>query len=170
MATQITLYRNGVTGEARNSLYPISGTISTQKELKDFVQFDHVAVEYQNGKRSKKNFIKSNCVMLDVDNTHTDNPAEWVTLEKLKTDFAEAEFYAVTSRNHNKEKNGKSARPKYHVYFPIAETANATEYEALKANICAQYPYFDRNAKDSARFFFGSPEAEVFYFGDNLCS
>jgi hypothetical protein len=102
--------------------------------------------------------------MMDVDNSETDDPQQWITLEKLNKLFA-GYGYAVTSRNHMKQKAGKEARPKFHVYFPILKLENANEYANGKAEIVKQYPFFDRNAKDAARFFFGNPEAQVFVLG-----
>ena len=63
-----------------------------------------------------------------------------------------------------KEKDGKAPRPKFHVYFPIDVIIDSTEYTALKEVTKEVYTYFDKYAADTARFFFGNPNAEVQYF------
>ena len=44
---------------------------------------DHVCGEYKNNYRNVSNFLKSNVVVMDCDNDHSGDPAEWVTAEKL---------------------------------------------------------------------------------------
>ncbi len=46
--------------------------------------------------------------------------------------------------------------------FPIEPVTDSNAYRSLKDSVIAFFPYFDTNAKDSARFFFGvkSPVAE----------
>ena len=58
-------------------------------------------------------------------------------------------------------KNGKAARPKYHVYFEIEAMTDAAAYAALKAAIHNAYPFFDGNALDAARFIFGADSGEA---------
>ena len=50
----------------------------------------------------------------------------------------------------------KAARPKYHVLFPVADYTDPTLYAAVKSAIQKKYAFFDDNAVDAARFFFGS--------------
>ena len=58
-------------------------------------------------------------------------------------------------------KDGKSARPRYHVYFPIEECVNAERYAAMKAVLQKKFTFFDDNALDAARFIFGCDCEEV---------
>jgi hypothetical protein len=163
----MTLWRNDFREAPLIKHYPVCADIKTAMDLKRCVAFDHTAAEYMNNERSNSNFIRSNCLPMDIDNDHTDNSMCWVTLEKLLTDFNGLEFYVATSRNHMKDKGAKFARPKFHVYFPIGEKTNATEYAAMKATLCGRFAYFDKGAKDAARFFFGNPQAEVWHVCDS---
>ncbi|OON99421.1 MAG: hypothetical protein ATN35_12755 [Epulopiscium sp. Nele67-Bin004] len=106
----------------------------------------------------------SDCIMLDVDNTHSDNPNNWVTPEDLEKALdGVVSFYYALSRNNNKSKNGKAPRPKYHVYFSINYTTNKEYLQELKLKICALFPYFDENAIDVTRFFFGHHNPICYY-------
>lgn len=49
------------------------------------------------------------------------------------------QFVLIPSRNHMKEKNGKAARPKYHVLFPVADYTDPTLYAAVKSAIQKKY-------------------------------
>ena len=70
-----------------------------------------------------------------------------------------------------KIKDGKAARPKFHVYFPDRLIENSTEYQKLKNKVCVYFTAFDANAKDSARFFFGVENPQIeFYDGDIVLS
>lgn len=151
-------------GEPLNTVYKNHRTIKNIKDLKNAAAFDHVAALYRDNTRKNENFIKSNCVMFDVDNTDTDRAADWTTYDTLRLDFPDVEYYTVTSRNHMKEKNGKAPRPKFHVYFPIDTITDSAEYTVIKEVTKEIYTYFDKYAADTARFFFGNPKAEVQYF------
>jgi hypothetical protein len=108
--------------------------------------------------------------MFDVDNT-PDKPSEpdiapelWITPQAIKKAFPGVSFYVSYSRNHMKPKGGRTARPKFHVYFSVDPMTDAREYAALKERVQAYFPQFDNNAKDAARFFFGVENPQVEYY------
>lgn len=53
------------------------------------------------------------------------------------------------SRFNQREKNGKPARPKFHVLFPIERVTDATLYSDMKKLVNSIFPYFDTNALDA---------------------
>lgn len=67
----------------------------------------------------------------------------------------------ATSRNHMKDKGVLAARPRFHVYLPIAEMTDAKEYAGLKRLLAARFDFFDRQALDAGRFIFGTENSEV---------
>ena len=79
-------------GEPLNTVYKNKRTITNTSELKAAVTTDHVAAAYKKNTRKNENFISSNCVMFDVDNTDTDAPGEWITSDKIRVDFPLHEF------------------------------------------------------------------------------
>ena len=150
-----------VAADAKNCVYPNRTEITSGDALKAAVHFDHVCGEFKKNYRNISNFLKSNVIVMDCDNDHSEDPDEWITLEKLEELFEEIDYAAVPSRNHMKEKDGRAARPKFHVYFPIEETENADYYAAVKRAIQKAFSFFDDNALDAARFIFGSDPDEV---------
>ena len=150
-----------VSADAKNCVYPNRTEITSGDALKAAVHFDHVCGEFKKNYRNISSFLKSNVIVMDCDNDHSEDPDDWITFEKLEELFEEIDYAAVPSRNHMKEKDGRVARPKFHVYFPIEETADADYYAAVKRAIQKAFPFFDDNALDAARFIFGSDPDEV---------
>ena len=158
---QITMFTADCTGQAANCSYPNRRMVTTPEEMREAVRFDHVCAEYKGNYRSIGNFARSDVVVMDIDNDHTEDPAEWITPEKLDRMLPDISYVIAFSRNHMKVKDGKAARPKFHVYFQITETSDAGWYAALKKGIKKRFDFFDGNALDAARFIFGADAGEV---------
>lgn len=168
MSQIFTLYHSDSIGRASNCSYPHAVEVTDADTLAAAVMHDYVAVEYKNGYRNNINFIKTTCLVLDCDNDHSEDPAEWITPEQLHEALPDVAFAIHYSRNHNKVKNGKSARPKFHCFFPIPELTDSAAYSALKRQAQAIFTFFDPNALDAARFFFGTTKPEVAFFDGDL--
>ena len=158
---QFTLSHSDQTGVQTTTVYPHQVIITDEASLQNMAQFDHVAGVFTNNTRSNANFIKSDVLVMDIDNDHTENSDEWMTVKKLSEVFADYNFALVTSRSHMQAKAGKVARPKFHIYFQIEEVTDKTLYSAMKEDLVNTYKFFDTNAKDAARFFFGNLNAQV---------
>lgn len=162
-----TIYYSDVTGLPSNCNYPHKKEVIDEASLKEAISHDYVCAEYKNSYRSGDNFIGSNCLPVDCDNDHSDNPEDWITPNDVMQAFPNVSFAIHYSRSNNKAKNGKTARPKFHVLFPIDYETNATKYKEIKQKVNLIFPYFDSNALDAARFFFGTKEGNVeIYQGD----
>lgn len=164
---KFTLYTADCVGSLPNSIYPHKCVITDENSMKAAVAFDHVAAEYTNNHRSNTDFLSSDNIPMDCDNDHSDDANDWVTPLEVAMAFPGVEFVVVYSRSNMKPKNGKSLRPRFHVYFPIPLITDAAAYTAIKKRIAAEFPYFDKNALDSARLLFGVPNPQVeIYNGD----
>lgn len=160
---RLILQTANVVCDAKNCLYPTRVEISDAAELREAIKFDHVCAEYKGNYRSINNFIKSNVVVMDCDNDHSDNPNDWITPEAIDEMMPDVSYAISFSRNHMKVKDDKAARPKFHVYFEIEVTEDAKYYADLKAGIKKVYPFFDGNALDAARFIFGSDAGDCIW-------
>ena len=165
---KFTLYTADCIGSLSNSIYPNKHIVTDETSMKAAAEFDHVTAEYKNNHRSNSDFLSSDNVPMDCDNDHSDDPNDWVTPLEVAMAFPGVEFVVVYSRNHMLPKSGKTARPRFHVYFPISPITESTEYTALKKQIAAEFPYFDNNALDSARLLFGVQNPQVEIFNGNL--
>lgn len=158
---QLTIFNAACVGNAKNCTYPQKCVVTSAEELIDVVKFDHVCAEYQKNYRNVSNFIQSDVVVMDLDNDHSDNPADWVTADMLDEMMPDISYALAPSRHHMLAKDGQAPRPKYHVYFPIGVCTNAEDYAALKRAIHKAFPVFDGNALDAARFIYGADCTEV---------
>ena len=156
-----TLYTANSVGNSKNSLFPTKAVVTDKASFQQAVQFDHVTAEYKNNYRKGDNFIQSDVIPLDCDNDHSDNPSDWVTSLDVAMQFPDVAFAVSYSRNHNKVKGDKAARPRFHVYFPIEPITDKDEYVSLKQQINEAFPYFDDNAMDAARLLFGTTNTDV---------
>lgn len=162
-----TLYTANCVGMSGNCLYPNKVVVKDKESFKEAIKKDHVTARYKGNYRSSKNFQCSDCIPLDCDNDHSDNPKDWVTPFDIAMEIPGVAFAVSYSRHHNLPKYNKSARPRFHIFFPIEAISDEKEYSELKKRIASTFPYFDTNALDSARFLFGSENADVeFYKGD----
>ena len=176
MKKQFNLFNCKYRGNQYNAEYPIKCDITSLDDLLKAVAFDHVGAEYKDNHRMNKFFIKSNCIMMDCDNTDTDKPEKWLTPESLRECLNNVEYYIIFSRNHNKPKkeNNKekiitrSPRPKFHIYFPLGhEISSFNECREIKEHIIKIFPKLDQNAKDGARFFYGVENPQGIYYAGN---
>ena len=159
---KMTFYTANCRGNAKNSLYPNRRVVDNEDDILEVMAFDHVCAEFKSCRRSGDNFLSCDVDVMDCDNDYSDNPADWIhpkdLEEKIGKDVA---FVVVPSRNHMKPKDGRSARPRFHVYFPHDPVTDGEACAALKKAIHQKFPFFDGNAIDSARFIFGNPCSEI---------
>ena len=154
---RFTLHRADCRGNEKNVCYPHECRISSMAEFQSAVGFDHVCASFKGGRRSVGNFQSADVLVMDCDNDHSDVSAEWVTPEKLADMLPDVSYVLAPSRHDGKVKDGKSPRPRFHVYFPHEPIEEAGEYAGLKRAIQARFPFFDGNALDAARFIYGHP-------------
>lgn len=161
---KFTLYRSNCLEVPENCTYPHKVEVTGKGSLIEAVKHDYVCAEYQGNYRSNDNFIGSDCLPVDCDNDHSDDPEEWVYPSDVATAFPSVAFAVHYSRNHMKAKGGKAARPKFHVFFAIDQVTEPGQYSEIKKLVNTIFPYFDTKALDAARFFFGTKEPEVEIF------
>ena len=160
----ITIYSSDSIGVRGNYLYPYRHEVMDAAGLREAVMHDYVCAEYKNSYRSGGNFITSNCLGMDCDNDHTDHEHEWITPDDVRRNFPDVPLAIHFSRHHMKSKDQKSARPRFHCLFAIEPTTDVKAYADMKARLNALFPYFDAQALDGARFFFGTDNPEVDFF------
>ena len=106
-----TIYHADCIGQAGNCLYPHAVDITDKPSLAQAVSKDYVCAEYKGSYRNNDNFIGSNCLPVDCDNDHSEDPEDWKYPSDIADAFPGVAFAVHYSRNHMKMKNGKPARP-----------------------------------------------------------
>lgn len=110
---EIRLYYADCAGVPGNCSYPHEAVIEDTASLRRAVSRDYVCVAYKNSYRVNANFRTTNCLGMDCDNDHSDNPEDWITPEHVRRAFPDTTFAVHFSRNNMKEKRGKAPRPKF---------------------------------------------------------
>lgn len=162
----ITLHVSAKREDQFNTKYENEVQIRSAPSLEKALQYDNMTSKMRDNKRDTNNFIETDCIMIDIDNTHSNDPEEWLTSDAIE-ELLPVNYYIVQSRNYMKQKvNSKGvileAREKWHIYLPLNETIKAiTDYERIINNIICLCPYIDVGAIDSARFFYGIKQPKV---------
>lgn len=60
----ITLYTATTSGNAKNTVYPISADINGIDDFRTVVQYDHVCAKYKGNRRSEASFEYSDCIAM----------------------------------------------------------------------------------------------------------
>ena len=149
--------------------YPREIYITTLENLKDAAQYDHIAGIFEGNHRANEDIKFTKCIIMDCDNDGSENSADWLTPEKLAERLKGIEFLIIYSKSHMKEKDNFSARPRFHIYFPLKRFLKSdNEVKGAKEAILRLCPEFDPKAKDTARLIFGVPYPEGLHFkGEN---
>lgn len=83
-----TIYSADVIGNPGNCSYPHKHVILDEASLKAAINRDYVCAEYRNSYRNGDNFIGSDCLPVDCDNDHSENPVDWMTPEDVMPGFS----------------------------------------------------------------------------------
>lgn len=160
----MAFYLSNGRGNAKNCIYPKKCVVDNEDDCLEVMAFDHVCGKFADFRRSGENFLSSDVEVMDCDNDHSDDPADWIYPSDLERLLGkDVAFFAVPSRNNGKPKDGKSARPRFHVYFPHDPITDRETCAALKRAIQQKFPFFDSHALDAARFIFGNPTEEILW-------
>ena len=152
-------------GKQTNTSFTVHYEVKSLEEMKAVGKFDHVCGSFQNDKLETENFITTDCVFMDCDNDHTENSDLWLTPDILHIRLEDVPFYYIFSRNHMRTKGTYSARPRFHVIFPLELPINDPEaVRMLKERLLSAIPEFDPKAKDTARKIYGveNPQGGAF--------
>ena len=79
-------YKSNVLGMASNTRYPNeyeAKQTTKNDQIRQIFNKDYVCAQYKDNKRSADNFVISDCLALDCDNDHSDDPNAWITPEHL---------------------------------------------------------------------------------------
>lgn len=129
-----TLYTANCCGDSSNCVYPNKAHITDSAPFVAAIKQNHVCVAYKNNYRSNDNFLETDALSMDCDNDHSDDPKDWVYPLDVVMAFPDVSLLVSYSRNNMKVKNGKAARPKFHVYFPIPTMTDGKAYAGTEGN------------------------------------
>lgn len=73
---EFTLFGADCRGNPKNTFYPHRYVIHSLDDFLKMADRDFVCAKYRNGHRDSDDFISADCVAMDCDNTHSDNPED----------------------------------------------------------------------------------------------
>lgn len=165
------IYRCEKREAEKNTRYPITCEIQDAEDLKEAARFDHIASGMKGGKRGEENFLFADCIVNDMDNTHSDEEEDWKDLDCIRETFPGVPFFWCESRNSWKWKEIKpktgphiwqAPRLKTHIYFPVpAGIKDRNECRNLMLRVVAAFPYFDLAAAKPEQPMFGVEDPKV---------
>jgi len=126
------------------------------------------AAKFKNNHRSCSNWVGNDTLLIfDIDNDNDE-----LTLEECKSRVKDYKCLIVTTKSHQKAKNGGIKKDRYRLIFPTTklEGVKRDKYAEIKELIMKEfgiYEYTDLGAsKDPARLFFGH-NGKHWYSGSN---
>lgn len=172
--TTFTLSTSESQGVASNIYYPHIKKISNLEQFQKATNYDHCVGRFTDDKRTKTNFVSADCIFLDIDNdsstqlTDWNDPKMWMTIAKFHELFSGVEHIITPSKSHRKEKGTRASRDRFHIYFPLGhQLTSVEEYEQHIKLLVSLFTrpdglaWFDTNAVDCARFFFGRKPKQI---------
>lgn len=107
------------------------------------------AGQFTDGKAKDSNWTGQNMIILDID--------DGLSLDRAKDIFAEFKAVIITSKSHQRDKNGTMC-DRFRVIMPLREsiTCDAETYkETMRFIMCHKYTFVDKQCKDPSRIYFG---------------
>lgn len=133
--------------------------INLIKEFEFAIKKDHLFSHVKGGVRGNQNFLNTELLWGDIDNTHSEIPDEWVTIQQFKKGFKDYKFILYTSKSHQISKDRKPPRDKFHVIFPLDEPiTDGEKVKNLHSELYRKYQFFDKSCKDQTHFFIGTDD------------
>ena len=167
------LHRSDVVRQRKNNDYPYQIEITSLEVFKDVISYDHMTARCENNSREKGNkFLATNIFAVDFDNDHSNDPKEWVTIKQTIEKYKDFSFYLSTSKSHNikkirdegeEEKTTDGPRPRFHIYFLLDKEETDAKRIPNAERIKNFDEFMDVSALGAKRFFYGNPNAEVFF-------
>ncbi len=110
---------------------------------------------YRNKSRKKENFRRTELLALDVD--------EGCSLERAKDLFKDYSHVIATTKSHRKTKASSAVScDRFRVLITLSKPVTSeAEYNFVWGNAYKMWPFVDRAAKDTARFYFKSQEVVI---------
>jgi len=130
---------------------------------------------FKDGKRLKDNWLKTNCLIIDIDNKESENSYDWLTISDASKMIG-VTHYVIPSKSHLKQKlkdgkpiegEGFSPRPRYHIYIPTNETIeDVNTFEYLSKTIKDYFTIdenclLDSSVSGRSGTFFSSPNIDL---------
>jgi hypothetical protein len=171
---QLFASKSHITGGQHNTSFSNEPTEITEANAEAFFRHDHTPIQFKDGYCKGENYECAMAIPFDIDNSHSDNPDDWVQPDDIANRLMEMgiNFVIVASRNHLLQKDGKAPRPKFHVYLILSEPFTDSDTFVLLCEWCIRTFNADQKVKSKAQKLFGygdNPHAFVNSWNEGQC-
>ena len=160
---KLTIFTANCAGNASNPYYSNRVEALDEDSFKAAVSLDHVAAEF----KGLIEVIRTLSKLITLAWT-------WTTSSVMSRRIGSRRRISCLSLTgcrllsrpagvHMKTKGSKSARPRFHVYFPIPLATDADQVRELKELLADSFSFFDKHALDAARFMYGNAATTVYW-------
>ena len=171
---KIFLSKSKKYGHANNIHYSTEAVVVNADNAAAILRFDHTPIKFKDGERYVANYEYATCIFIDVDNTFTDDPGAWISHEMVHEELKTLDISHViySSRNDGKEKEGRSARPKFHILCFLSAPLHDKERFVLFCNWGIRKYKGDSNASHRNQQIFGfgdRPDPVIMFYEAGHC-
>lgn len=136
-----------------------NGFINYDVEFSDIPEivksgYCYSACSFKDDYRKDDNYTGNEYVLiLDIDSD--------CTIDQAKEIFKQYNFFIITTKSHNKEKNGVVC-DRFRIFIELDEIINCSiKRESFINNIMTRYPFCDSSCRNRSRFFYSSPNDAI---------
>ena len=94
------LYTGNAVQDPTKTNYPNRIEVTDEESLRRAVAHDYVSAQYKDNVRSNSNFVVSDCLVMDCDNDHSDDPQDWKTTDDINATFPDVTYGIQYSTAH----------------------------------------------------------------------
>ncbi len=157
---EFDLYRpNGAEGR----YFPSRVSVHDEKSFIKAVKYDNTGVEFKDGFLNKDCFLSSNVVLFDCNNSHSDDPADWITSVDFMHILPDINYAIVYPKRYPIDMRTGQEKPWFRIYFPITEQIDEKRYTKLKTTMQKVYPFFSSASVKPTTFFTGIRNTDYFW-------
>ena len=121
--------------------------------------FNYVACKLKDEVRKDNNFDGYvDVLIIDIDAN--------CTIEQAKALFAKYKFYLITSKSHQKEKNGIVC-DRFRMFFRLDKTIHIRQaMEEIYSQFIKIYPFIDTSCRNVSRLYYSSPKDAIIFYNE----
>jgi hypothetical protein len=145
-------------GGLTNTSFATEPTEITTRNAGEFFQFDHTPIKFTDGHAVGNKFESAPAIPLDIDNSHSDNANDWIDRDDIEQRMKELGLNYWLPKTE-KDGTARKARPRFHVYLPLASPLHDADKFVLYCLWCIKTFNSDPKVRLKPQKMFG--------YGDN---
>ncbi len=155
------LYKSNCYQERKNIYFEEEVGVKSIEDFRGVVSSrDHMFSEMLCGRRKISNFLGSDVIGFDIDNSEQ----PYYSIKDFSKDFSDFNWFVATSKSHKVLKHDNQ-EDRFHIYFPLSETiTDSMKLKYYMRWLEKQFPEgnVDKACVEVSRLFFANKDTECF--------